>query len=214
MTTPTTAADWASARGEKWRLQLEGLEASLRAVDAPLIAALDVTAARRIADVGCGGGGTTLEVRRQAGPHPIVHGYDLSPVLIDVARHRAATLSLNATFAVADVAVVPPPDGPCDRLLSRFGTMFFEDPPAAFANLRRWLEPGGRFAFAVWGPLADNPWMTTIRDVVSFHHPGRWFDEAGTPVDEEGCSTAVEVMLDDLAWWGEALRRARKEQGR
>jgi NAD(P)H-dependent FMN reductase len=54
----------------------------------------------------------------------------------------------------------------------------------------------------------------TIRDVVSFHHPSRWFDDDAVPLDEEGCNTAVEVMLDDLAWWGEALRRARKELGR
>jgi SAM-dependent methyltransferase len=45
--------------------------------------------------------------------------------------------------------------------------MFFNDPPAAFANLRRWLVPGGRFAFAVWGPVADNPWMTATRAAVA-----------------------------------------------
>jgi SAM-dependent methyltransferase len=45
--------------------------------------------------------------------------------------------------------------------------MFFDDPPRAFANLARWLVPGGRFAFAVWGPLAGNPWMTVVRDVVA-----------------------------------------------
>ena len=53
----------------------------------------------------------------------------------------------------------------------------------------------------------------TIRDVVSFHHPTRWFDDEQRPIDEEGCNTAVEAMLDDLLWWGHALRRARKEQG-
>ena len=45
--------------------------------------------------------------------------------------------------------------------------MFFEDPAAAFENLAGWLKPGGRCAFAVWGPPASNPWMTTVRDVVS-----------------------------------------------
>src|SRR5205823_7697307 len=56
---------------------------------------------------------------------------------------------------------------PYDRLVSRFGIMFFDDPPAAFGNLRRWLAPGGRFAFAVWGPASDNPWLTSVRDVVA-----------------------------------------------
>ena len=45
--------------------------------------------------------------------------------------------------------------------------MFFDDAPAAFANLARWLTPGGRFAFAAWGPTADNPWMTSVRDAAA-----------------------------------------------
>jgi len=45
--------------------------------------------------------------------------------------------------------------------------MFFDDPPAAFVNLVRWLAPGGRFAFAAWGRLAENPWMTSVREVVA-----------------------------------------------
>jgi SAM-dependent methyltransferase len=45
--------------------------------------------------------------------------------------------------------------------------MFFDDAPAAFRNLAGWLAPGGRFAFAVWGRPADNPWVTTVRDVVA-----------------------------------------------
>jgi SAM-dependent methyltransferase len=61
------------------------------------------------------------------------------------------------------------PERPYDRLVSRFGVMFFADPAAAFANLVRWLVPGGRFAFAVWGPLAKNAWMATVRDEVARH---------------------------------------------
>lgn len=54
-----------------------------------------------------------------------------------------------------------------DRLVSRFGIMFFDDALAAFSNLVRWLAFGGRFAFAVWGHPAENPWMTTVRQVVA-----------------------------------------------
>src|SRR6185312_2023119 len=48
-----------------------------------------------------------------------------------------------------------------------FGVMFFNDPPAAFANLLQWLAPRGRFAFAVWGRPAENPGMTSVRQVVA-----------------------------------------------
>ena len=57
------ASDWATARGEKWRKQLSGMEAMLLPVDEPLIRALRLDAPYRIADIGCGGGGTTLARR-------------------------------------------------------------------------------------------------------------------------------------------------------
>ncbi len=38
--------------------------------------------------------------------------------------------------------------------------MFFADPVAAFANLRRALRPGGRLLCVAWRQLADNPWFT------------------------------------------------------
>ena len=44
-------------------------------------------------------------------------------------------------------------------LFSRFGVMFFADPTAAFANLRRALRAGGRLAFVCWQALPENAWM-------------------------------------------------------
>jgi SAM-dependent methyltransferase len=160
-------ADWAVARSDKWRLQLDGLEAMLTPIDAPLIRALEATVPCRIADVGCGGGATTLAIVRGAPRGSVGHGFDVSPALVDVARRRGRTSDLAVQFEVADMGTAVPPDGPYERLVSRLGVMFFSDPDAAFVNLRRWLAPGGRFAFAVWGPLADNEWMATTRDAVA-----------------------------------------------
>src|SRR6185295_18725648 len=47
-----------------------------------------------------------------------------------------------------------------DALYSRFGVMFFEDPAAAFRNLRRALRRGGRLGFICWQTPAENPWMS------------------------------------------------------
>lgn len=160
-------ADWAVARSDKWRRQLAGLEAMLAPIDAPLIRALEATVPCRIVDVGCGGGATTLAVVRDSPRGSVGRGFDLSPALIDVARRRGRTSDLPVRFEVADMGTAVPPDGPYERLVSRLGVMFFSDPDAAFVNLRRWLAPGGRFAFAVWGPLADNEWMATTRDAVA-----------------------------------------------
>nr|AAK06791.1 putative reductase SimA10 [Streptomyces antibioticus]AAL15587.1 Sim9 [Streptomyces antibioticus] len=52
----------------------------------------------------------------------------------------------------------------------------------------------------------------TVRDTVSFHNAAQLFDEAGDPRDPEGCNTAAKTMLDQLHWWGRALRQARLER--
>jgi SAM-dependent methyltransferase len=163
----TAASDWAAARGEKWLAQLSGMEGMLAPVDEPLIRALRLDAPLRIAEIGCGGGGTALEILRRAPAGSVVHGFDISPALIEVARRRSGPEQRALAFEMADMATLTPPQEPYDRLVSRFGIMFFDDAPAAFANLARWLAPGGRFAFAAWGPTADNPWMTSVRDAAA-----------------------------------------------
>jgi SAM-dependent methyltransferase len=143
------------------------MEAMLAPVDEPLIRALRLDAPCRIADVACGGGGTTLEILRRAPAGTVVHGFDISPALIELARRRTGPDQQAIAFETADMATAAAPETPYDRLVSRFGVMFFDDPPAAFANLFRWLAPGGRFAFAAWGRPADNPWMTSVRDAAA-----------------------------------------------
>lgn len=161
-----SASDWAAVRGEKWFAGLAPMESMLAPVDGPLIDALELAAPSRIADVGCGGGGTALEILRRAPAGSVVHGFDISPKLIALARERRRPDERAVVFDVADMATAAPEEA-YDRMVSRFGVMFFDDPPAAFANLARWLAPGGRFAFAVWGPPSDNAWMTSVRDVVA-----------------------------------------------
>src|SRR4051794_976264 len=116
MTPPTGSYDWAGARGEKWRAQLAGMEAMLAPIDEPLIHALQLDAPYRIADLACGGGGTTLEIQRRAPAGSVVHGFDISPALVETARARVPSDPRGIAFAVADMATGPAPDAPYDRL--------------------------------------------------------------------------------------------------
>ena len=170
-----TTPDWAAARSDKWRRQLAGLEAMLAPLDGPLIQALALhrpaaiepaPTPLRIADVGCGAGATTIALLRHAPPGSVAHGFDLSPALVEVARRRVTAGDRTIGFEVADMGTRQPPGGRYDRLVSRLGVMFFDDPAAAFANLRRWVADDGRLAFAVWGPIEDNPWMAETRAAV------------------------------------------------
>ncbi len=166
MSETLVASDWANERGKKWCDDLPCMEAMLVFVDAPLIEALQLDRPLRIADIGCGGGGTTLEILAHAPAGSCVHGFDISQDLVELARTRIRAGDGNIAFHLADVGSAMTPLMPYDRLVSRFGIMFFDNPAQAFANLACWLAPGGRFAFAVWGPRADNPWITGFSDAV------------------------------------------------
>jgi SAM-dependent methyltransferase len=171
MATSDASSNWAAERGKKWAALLSSMEAMLAPVNDPLIGALDLDKPCRdkpcrIAEIGCGGGGTALEILRRAPAGSIVHGFDISPDNIEAARGRVQSERGDIAFEVADAGLFEPAE-PYDRLVSRFGIMFFEDPHAAFRNLARWLTPGGRFVFAAWGSPAENPWATVVRDAVA-----------------------------------------------
>ena len=167
MSKQKSSQDWSTGRGERWCAHLASMEAMLAPVMFPLFNALQVTAPCRIADVGCGGGGTSLALLRSAPPGTSVDGYDISPALVAAARSRLVAADPGRVrFQVADVGSFLPEE-PYDRLVSRFGIMFFADEEAAFANLLRWLRKGERFAFAVWGPSDENPWITEVGQQVA-----------------------------------------------
>ncbi len=157
------ASDWAAARGEKWRDHLTGMEGMLAPVSEPLLGALRLDAPYRIADIGCGGGGTTVEILRRMPAGSVVHGFDISPALVERARGRVGDGDEGIAFNVADMGTAGP-EAPYDRIVSRFGVMFFAEPATAFGNIARWVAPGGRFAFAVWGRPAENRWMSSLRE--------------------------------------------------
>lgn len=71
---------------------------------------------------------------------------------------------------------------------------------------------GGLRAVEHLRPVFAEVRATTVRETVSLHLLP--FDEEGRPHDPVGTERAVHTMLDDLTWWGRALRDARRrEQG-
>lgn len=69
----------------------------------------------------------------------------------------------NVTFEQADAQVHPFPSEHFDLALSRFGTMFFDDPVAAFVNIGRAVRAGGRLVMMVWQNHDANEWSTSIQ---------------------------------------------------
>jgi len=164
------AEDWAGELGEKWLANVDRFEGMIAPVGAGLMAHAAFQSGERVVDIGCGAGPTTLEIARAVGPSGEVLGIDISPALIEECRRRAEAASIaNARFLVADAAGVKPEGAPFDRLFSRFGSMFFPNPKAAFANLRAILRPGGRADLGVWAPPSENQWVGALMGIVGRH---------------------------------------------
>jgi SAM-dependent methyltransferase len=153
----TEQRDFWDRRADAWERRIDALGAFSDDYGFAAMDALAVAPGERVLDVGCGPGTTTVDLAGRVGPTGEVVGADISPRMVEAATRRAAGVA-NVRFVVAD-AQTGDFDVAFDALYSRFGVMFFPDPAAAFANLAGALRPGGRLAFAVWGPLGDNPWM-------------------------------------------------------
>ncbi len=159
--------DWAGEMGIKWLTHIDRFEGMIAPIGDALLARTGIAPGERVIDLGCGGGLTSLAAARATGPEGAVLGLDISPDLIDAARRRAEGQP-NVTFICADAATVAL-DTPYDRLISRFGSMFFADPYAAFTNLHSLLKPGGRIDLAIWAAPRDNPWMMELMGVARSH---------------------------------------------
>jgi SAM-dependent methyltransferase len=154
-----------------------GYDAELRRHHEVLLRAVGVRAADHVLDVGCGAGQTTRDAARTAGAGSAL-GVDVSAPAIELARELARAQGLrNVTFEQADAQVHPFPRAGFDLAISRFGTMFFADPVAAFANIGRALRPAGRLVMMVWQGGEHNEWDVAVR---------RSLATAGGPVDGAG----------------------------
>lgn len=163
----TQAEYWNGEVGARWARNQAALDAMFVPLTEALFARTPLAPGDTVLDIGCGAGATTLEAARRVGPGGAVTGADISAPLLAVARDRAAAeVPGGAPIRFVEADVETADLGPFDRILSRFGVMFFPDSARAFTNVRRMLKPGGRLTFLCWRALSENPWVSVPRDAV------------------------------------------------
>ena len=141
---------------------LDFYDAELRAHHEHLRAAYGVRAGDEVLDIGCGTGLTTREAGRAAAPGRVV-GVDLWERMLVRARELTAVERLaNVTYELGDAQRYRFDAERIDVAISRFGTMFFADPVAAFANIASALRPHGRLVLLVWQTRERNEWALAI----------------------------------------------------
>jgi SAM-dependent methyltransferase len=138
-------------------------DTELRRHDPLLRQACGIQPRDHVLDIGCGAGQTTRQAARTAWAGSAL-GVDVSAPAIERAREYTRAEGLrNVTFECADAQVHRFPAERFDVAVSRFGTMFFDDPGQAFGNISQALRPDGRLVMMVWQAAGANEWEAVIR---------------------------------------------------
>ena len=154
---------WNGETGHNWVTHDALMEAMLQPLGESVMDTLAPQPGEHVLDIGCGCGHTSLSLADRVGAEGSVTGVDISAPMLAVASQLAAERNAEHTsiqFLEADAQTHTFEPERYDVVFSRFGVMFFEDPIAAFANIRSVLRASGRLAFCCWQPRAVNPFMT------------------------------------------------------
>ncbi|KUH97198.1 hypothetical protein AU188_22715 [Mycobacterium sp. IS-3022] len=135
----------------------------MRPVSNWLIEHVDPQPGQTLLELTAGPGETGFLAAPRLGSGGRLISSDFVPAMVEAAQRGAARRGLdNVDCRVIDATQIDLPDDSVDGVLSRFGLMLIPQQELAMREIRRVLRPGGRCAFATWGPLDRNPWIMLI----------------------------------------------------
>lgn len=159
----TTPSEWTHGAAG-WVHNERYFDAIFAPITAAIVGAADLSGGQRALDVGCGSG-TLLAAAAAAGADPV--GIDISPDMVARARERVPSGTVVLGDAATTDFAAQAPGPPFDRVLSRFGVMFFADPTAAFARIGDATSSTGTLTFACWRSGRENPIFTLGTEVLT-----------------------------------------------
>ena len=159
---------WNNQKGQIWVSLEQKIDSMLEPLGDETLKILAVKDGEHIIDVGCGTGTTTLKLAGLLCNNGSVTGVDISKPILECAKKKARESSANnIEFVLADAQNHDFVFESCDAIFSRFGLMFFEDPVAAFSNLRKGLKSGGRLTFVCWADRSVNDWIEVSTNIAN-----------------------------------------------
>ncbi len=209
-TNAAQAARWNGESGQHWIAHRERHVAGHQRLVAHLFRAAGISRGERVLDIGCGCGETTILAARAT--QGSVLGLDISGPMLAVARRLAAEAGLaNVAFAQGDAQVHPLQRDFYDVVISSFGTIFFDDPAAAFANIVAALRHGGRLTFLCWqDDMVNEIFAIPIRALQAHAGPQKLTDDdpfadprwVADLLTAAGCADIRVEAVEELAWMG------------
>jgi SAM-dependent methyltransferase len=123
----------------------------------------------RLLEIACGTGRVTKYLSQQL-PGASITATDLNPPMMEFAKNKFPDLH-NVLWEIADALSLPYTDESFDCVVVQFGVMFYSDKVQGFKESFRVLKKGGKFIFATWKSLADNPVTVIANDAVKTFFP-------------------------------------------
>lgn len=102
-----------------------------------------------ILDLGSGAGIDVFIASKHVGPAGKVIGLDMTPEMIERAKHNAETLEIhNVEFRLGEIEQMPVDTNSIDLVISNCVINLVPDKSRAFAEIYRVLKPGGTFSIS------------------------------------------------------------------
>ena len=159
---------WNEGIGKKWVEEDDSMNERLSILTKELFLRSNINRNDKILDIGCGGGQTTFEASEMVGENGYVIGADISKILLDLAKSKYANTK-NLEFKYCDVQNYEFRENSFNKVISRFGVMFFENPIEAFKNIYNSIQEGGSLNFVCWTNVMENEFFTDPTNIIIRH---------------------------------------------
>ncbi len=159
---------WNEGIGKKWVEEDDSMNERLSILTKELFLRSNINRNDKILDIGCGGGQTSFEASEMVGENGYVIGADISKILLDLAKSKYANTK-NLEFKYCDVQNYEFRENSFDKVISRFGVMFFENPIEAFKNIYNSIQEGGSLNFVCWTNVMENEFFTDPTNIIIKH---------------------------------------------
>ena len=159
---------WNKGIGQKWVKEDNSLNERFAILTKEFFSRVNIKKSDKVLDIGCGGGITSFEASKLVGKDGHVLGADISEILLDLANKNFSNIE-NLKFKYCDVQNYNFENNFFNKVISRFGVMFFENPIVAFKNIYNSIQNDGSLHFVCWTNVLENEFFTAAANIIIKH---------------------------------------------
>jgi ubiquinone/menaquinone biosynthesis C-methylase UbiE len=153
-----------------WKYWWQVIENGAQKINDRLIDLAKIKQGDNVLDLATGIGEPAITAAKKiTGSQGHVLAVDISTQMLEIARHRAASLGLHNTieFKESDVESLQLQSSSFDAVLCRWGLMFLPNLDGALKNIFNALKnEGGRLAAAVWSSPSKTPFIGLPMNII------------------------------------------------